>query len=134
MSDNSPQGASFEDDVMAELGDDKLQEIAGVLGTDTAGARDVVGTTVSTLSGELPTEAPAPEDAPLQGVATLGGGLGGLLGGGMAAGVLGKLSKPVANAVSKKTGIPAATVTRVIEMLLPVILAVLTKRATGGKK
>ncbi|WP_030681791.1 DUF937 domain-containing protein [Streptomyces sp. NRRL B-1347] len=129
---------SFEDDVLDELGDDKLQEIATLLGTDAAGARDVVGTTASTLSAPLQQEAAAqaPDPAagpPLQGVATLGGGLGGLLGGGMAAGVLGKLSKPVANAVAKKTGVPAATVTRVIEILIPVVLAVLSKRAAGGR-
>jgi hypothetical protein len=49
------------------------------------------------------------------------------------AGVLAKVSKPVANAVAKKTGIPAATVTRVIEMLVPVVLTVLSKRAARKK-
>ncbi|MEU1441861.1 hypothetical protein [Streptomyces mirabilis] len=49
------------------------------------------------------------------------------------AGVLAKVSKPVANVVAKKTGIPVATVTRVIEMLVPVVLTVLTKR-TARKK
>ncbi|MEI5103420.1 DUF937 domain-containing protein [Streptomyces sp. PmtG] len=123
---------SFEAEVLNELGDDKLQEIATVLGTDAAGARDVVGTTASALSAPLQEEEAAAggaEEQPLQGVATLGGGLGGLLGGGMAAGVLAKLSKPVATAVSKKTGVPVATVTRVIELLVPVVLAVLSKRA-----
>ncbi|MFD5509502.1 hypothetical protein [Streptomyces sp. NPDC059761] len=50
------------------------------------------------------------------------------------AGVLAKVSKPVAAAVSKKTGIPAATVARVIEVLIPVLLAVFAKRAAAGKK
>ncbi|MFD5700138.1 DUF937 domain-containing protein [Streptomyces lasiicapitis] len=134
---------SFEQDVLTELGDDRLQEIADVLGTDPAAAQEVVTTTASALSGtmqdeaeaegvrqELTEQAPAGnDDAPLQGVATLGGGLGGLLGGGMVAGMLGRLSKPVANAVAKKTGLPAATVTRVVELLIPVVVAVLTKRA-----
>ncbi|MFI8927715.1 DUF937 domain-containing protein [Streptomyces sp. NPDC053474] len=125
---------SFEDDVMNELGDDKLQEIATLLGTDAEGARSVVGTTASTLSPPLQEEAAAQAPAlaaepPLQGVATLGGGLGGLLGGGMMAGALAKVAKPVATAVSKKTGLPVATVTRVIELLIPVVLAVLSKRA-----
>ncbi|MEW2527245.1 DUF937 domain-containing protein [Streptomyces sp. NPDC047071] len=125
---------SFENDVLDELGDDKLQEIATLLGTDAEGARSVVGTTASTLSAPLQEEAaaqaPAPAaDPPLQGVATLGGGLGGLLGGGMMAGALAKVAKPVATAVSKKTGLPVATVTRVIELLIPVVLAVLSKRA-----
>lgn len=53
-------------------------------------------------------------------------------------GVLGRMSRPVAEAVSKKTGIPAATVTRAIQVLLPALLAVLSRRATkagaaGGK-
>ncbi|GGR77113.1 hypothetical protein GCM10010252_14670 [Streptomyces aureoverticillatus] len=134
---------SFEQDVLTELGDDRLQEIADVLGTDPAAAQEVVTTTASVLSGtmedeaeaegvrqELTEQAPAGnDDAPLQGVATLGGGLGGLLGGGMVAGMLGRLSKPVANAVAKKTGLPTATVTRVMELLIPVVVAVLTKRA-----
>lgn len=136
---------SFEQDVLNELGDDRLQEIAGLLGTDAAGAQDVVGTTVSALSGDLQDKAAAADPAeadevrqalaevesaepPLQGVAAFGG-LGGLAAGGMMSGVLAKMSKPVANAVSKKTGIPAPTVSRVIEMLIPVVLAVLTKRA-----
>lgn len=46
--------------------------------------------------------------------------------------MLAKASKPVANAVAKKTGLPAATVTRVVELLIPVILTVLAKR--GAKK
>ncbi|MEU5687050.1 DUF937 domain-containing protein [Streptomyces venezuelae] len=138
---------SFEQDVLDELGDDRLQEIAGLLDTDASGAQDVVGTTVSALSGDIqgraadPAEADevrqafdevGPADPTLQGVATLGG-LGGLAGGGMMAGMLAKMSRPVANAVSKKTGIPAAKVTRVIEMLIPVVLAVLSKRAARTK-
>ncbi|MBO0517820.1 hypothetical protein J0695_39675, partial [Streptomyces beijiangensis] len=71
-------------------------------------------------------DTPAPEPEPqLQGVATLGGGLGGAMMGGL----LAKMSRPVANAVAKKTGLPAATVVRGIEILLPVIMAVVTKRA-----
>lgn len=136
---------SFEQDVLDELGDDRLTEIASLLGTDTAGAQDVVGTTVSALSGGLQDKAAAADPAeadevrqavaevgdtarPLQGVAALGG-LGGLATGGLMSGVLAKMSKPVANAVSKKTGIPPATVSRVIELLIPVVLAVLSKRA-----
>ncbi|MFF1449392.1 DUF937 domain-containing protein [Streptomyces sp. NPDC058274] len=120
---------SLQKDVLDELGDDKLQEIAGVLGTDAAGARQVVGTTVSELSGGVQEEAAAapPEEAPLQGVVTLGG-LGGVAGGGLLAGMLAKVSKPVAQAVAKKTGLPAPAVTRVIELLIPVVLTVLTKR------
>lgn len=150
MSDDSQtsESRSFEQDVLDELGDDRLQEIAGLLGTDASGAQDVVGTTASALSADIkgraadPVEADevrqaftevGPADPTPQGVATLGGGLGGLVGGGMMAGMLAKMSKPVANAVSKKTGIPAAKVTRVIEMLIPVVLAVVSKRAARAK-
>jgi hypothetical protein len=131
LSGMSESASSFEDDVLGELGDDKLQEIAGLLGTDTAGAQEVVGTTVSALAGPVQEEAAAApeEEAPLQGVSTLGG----FATGGLMAGVLAKVSKPVANVVAKKTGIPVATVTRVIEMLVPVVLTVLTKRAARKK-
>ncbi|GLV91707.1 hypothetical protein Slala04_31610 [Streptomyces lavendulae subsp. lavendulae] len=139
--------SSFQDDVLGELGDDKLNEIASLLGTDAAGARDTVATTVGAMTGDLQQKADADDEdgaevrqalaeaaePPLQGVSTLGGGLGGLLSGGMMAGVLAKLSRPVAAAVSKKTGIPAATVSRVIEMLIPVLLAVFAKRAAAGR-
>ncbi|MET8688930.1 DUF937 domain-containing protein [Streptomyces sp. NPDC004732] len=143
----SSEPRSFEQDVLNELGDDRLQEIAGLLGTDASGAQEVVGTTVSALSGDIrgraadPAEADEvrqafaevePADPPLQGVAAFGG-LGGLAAGGMMSGMLAKMSRPVANAVSKKTGIPAPTVTRVIEMLIPVVLAVLSKRAARTK-
>ncbi|MEU8886625.1 DUF937 domain-containing protein [Streptomyces sp. NPDC048442] len=143
MADNS-----FQKDVLAELGDDRLGEIAEVLGTDTAGAQSVVASTADAFAGGIAekAEAATPEEAdevraafaeasepPLQGVATLGGGLGGLVGGGMMAGMLGKLAKPVANAVARKTGLPAASVTRAIEIALPVVLAVVTKRATERK-
>ncbi|MER5777548.1 DUF937 domain-containing protein [Streptomyces sp. NPDC002039] len=131
---------SFQDDVLNELDDDRLTEIAGLLGTDAAGARDTIATTVGAMTGDLQQKVEADDhdgdevrqavaevaEPPLRGVATLGGGL---LGGGLMAGVLAKVSKPVANAVSKKTGIPAPTVARVIELLIPVLLAVFAKRA-----
>ncbi|MFJ3905817.1 DUF937 domain-containing protein [Streptomyces sp. NPDC090025] len=135
---------SFEDDVMRELGDDQLQEIAGLLGTDTGGAQQMVGDSLTELSGELRSAAAEPLSAdevraavaevssaepPLQGVATLGG----LVGGGLMAGVLGKLARPAANAVARKTGLPPATVNRAVEILVPVVLAVITKRAAGKK-
>ncbi|MFE5023745.1 DUF937 domain-containing protein [Streptomyces sp. NPDC056656] len=145
--DTGSAGPSLQKDVLDELGDDRLSEIAGLLGTDAAGAQDVVSTTVSELSGGLREKATADpqqaeevrqalaeteEQQPLQGVATFGG-LGGLAGGGLMAGILAKMSRPVATAVAKKTGLPPATVTRVIELLVPVVLAVFTKRAAGRK-
>ncbi|WOX09814.1 DUF937 domain-containing protein [Streptomyces sp. N50] len=126
MSEDS--ATTFQGAVLDELGGDKVQEIAGLLGTDEAGAREVVGTTVSALSGEA-AAVETPQEAPLQGVATLGG----FATGGLMAGVLAKAAKPVANAVAKKTGLPPATVARVVEMLVPVVLTVLTKRAAKKK-
>ncbi|MCX4629777.1 DUF937 domain-containing protein [Streptomyces sp. NBC_01443] len=136
--------SSFQDDVLGELGPGGLTEIAGLLGTDAAGARETVATTVGAMTGDLQQKADSDDDdghevrqafaevaePPLQGVATLGGGL---LGGGLMAGVLAKVSKPVAAALSKKTGIPPATVSRVIELLIPVLLTVFAKRAAAGK-
>ncbi|WP_328621433.1 DUF937 domain-containing protein [Streptomyces sp. NBC_00354] len=136
--------SSFQDDVLGELGPGGLTEIAGLLGTDAAGARETVTTTVGAMTGDLQQKADSDDDdghevrqafaevaePPLQGVATLGGGL---LGGGLMAGVLAKVSKPVAAALSKKTGIPPATVSRVIELLIPVLLTVFAKRAAAGK-
>ncbi|MGY0024163.1 DUF937 domain-containing protein [Streptomyces sp. cg35] len=137
---------SLEKDVLDELGDDRLQELAGLLGTDASGAQSVVGSTVSALSGGLRERAEEGPDGaqevrqaiaeaeqpPLQGVATLGG-LGGMASGGLLAGLLSKMSRPVANAVSKKTGLPAANVARGIELLIPVVLAVMSKRAARKK-
>ncbi|WP_327403941.1 hypothetical protein OG194_30200 [Streptomyces sp. NBC_01288] len=85
-----------------------LQDGFEVPTTDEAGAREVVGTTASALSGEAAA-------------------------GVLAAGVLAKAARPVANAVAKKTGLPPAAVARVVEMLIPVVPAVLTKRAAKKK-
>ncbi|MFF8509883.1 DUF937 domain-containing protein [Streptomyces sp. NPDC015492] len=135
---------SFEDDVLNELGDDRLREIADVLGTDRTGAQEVVGSSVAELADELRRAADEPDSAdevraafgevasaepPLRGVA----GIGGLAAGGLMAGVLGRLARPAANAIAKRTGIPAATVTRTLDLALPVVLAVLTKRAAAKK-
>ncbi|GAA0614354.1 hypothetical protein [Streptomyces crystallinus] len=134
MSDDS----SFEQDVLNELGDDGLHRLAQELGTDPVAARHVVASAASGLADELPPDAVAseaaapPEDAPLQGVATLGGL--GAVGGGLMAGVLAKATKPVATAVAKKTGLPVATVTRGLELLVPVVLTVLSKRGAAGRK
>ncbi|MDF3149727.1 hypothetical protein, partial [Streptomyces sp. T21Q-yed] len=74
---------SLQNDVLDELGDDRIGDIAVLLGTDEPGARQMVCTTVSALSGEAETVA-TPHDAPLTGVATVGG----FATGGLMAGVL----------------------------------------------
>ncbi|MEV5786794.1 DUF937 domain-containing protein [Streptomyces sp. NPDC048448] len=134
----------LQQDVLDALDDAGLQKIAGLLGTDAAGAREVVGTTVSEFSGGLQDRAVTDpgevqqayaeaQEAPLSGVATLGG-LGGMGAGGLMGGLLARISRPVANAVARKTGLPPATVARVIELVIPVLLSVLTKRAARGTR
>ncbi|MER5971437.1 DUF937 domain-containing protein [Streptomyces sp. NPDC002055] len=93
---------SLQREVLAELGDDRIQELAGELGTDAEGARTVVGTTVAALPSTL--------------------------GDGTLAGVLGRLTEPTAETVSRQTGLPLASVTRALELLLPVVLSVIAKR------
>ncbi|WP_128428610.1 DUF937 domain-containing protein [Streptomyces cyaneus] len=116
--------ASLQNDVLDELGDDRIGDIAVLLGTDEPGARQMVCTTVSALSGEAETVA-TPHDAPLTGVATVGG----FATGGLMAGVLAEEAGSVANAVAERTGLSPAAVSRVVETLIPAVLAVLTKRA-----
>ncbi|MFE5298519.1 DUF937 domain-containing protein [Streptomyces sp. NPDC056632] len=143
MSDTARE-SSFEDDVLQELGDDRLQEISGLFGTDAPGALQLVRSSVAELSGELRSAAAEPVSAdevraafaevstaepPLRGVATFGG----LVSDGMMAGVLGKLARPAADAVAKRTGLPAPTVHRAVDLLVPVVLAVLTRRATAKR-
>lgn len=116
---------SLQDDVLDELGDDRIGDIARLLGTDETGARQMVGTTVAALSGEAEAVA-TPHEAPLTGVATLGG----FATGGLMAGVLAEEAASVAHAVARRTGLPPDAVSRVVEMVIPAELAVLTKRTS----
>ncbi|KUL25932.1 DUF937 domain-containing protein [Streptomyces regalis] len=115
---------ALQDDVLDELGDDRIGAIAELLGTDEPGARQMVCTTVSALSGEAETVA-TPHEAPLTGVATLGG----FATGGLMAGVLAEEARPVAKAVAARTGLRHTAVSEVVEMVVPAVMAVLTKRA-----
>ncbi|MGK5727945.1 DUF937 domain-containing protein [Streptomyces sp. URMC 124] len=114
---------ALQQDVLDELGEDRIQELAGELGTDADGATRMVRETVTALPDELTREASA---APA-GAAGLGG-LGGGLGGGLMSGVLGKITGPVAEAVAKRTGLPVAQVSRALELLLPVVMTTIAKR------
>ncbi|MFD9794914.1 DUF937 domain-containing protein [Streptomyces sp. NPDC059070] len=125
------EDSGFEQDVLNELGDDRLQELAQRLGTDTDGARQIVSSAATGLADGVPAGS-VPQEPPLEGVATLGG-LGGAAGGGLLAGALAKATRPVASAVAKRTGLPEATVVRGLELLVPVVLTVLSKRAAAGK-
>ncbi|MGP3984836.1 DUF937 domain-containing protein [Streptomyces sp. KR80] len=94
--------ASLQQEVLAELGDDRIEELARELGTDSYGARQVVESTVTTLPEAL-------GDGPL-------------------AGVLDRLATPTAETVSRQTGLPLPDVTRALELLLPVVLSVIAGR------
>ncbi|GHG53464.1 DUF937 domain-containing protein [Streptomyces griseocarneus] len=100
---------ALRDDVLEELGEDRIQELAGELGTDPDGARRVVAATVSALPADF----------------------GDRSGGGLMSGVLARISTPVAESVARQTGIPVATVGRALELLLPVIVTTLAKRRKG---
>lgn len=133
---------SLQQSVLDTLGDDQVARMAGTLGTDPSGVQDFVSSTLSALDADLPPDTSdevrhaiagtAAEEAPLQGVAAFGG-LGGGLGGGLAAGIAAKVARPLATAVARRTGLPEATVRRALDMLLPVVLAALTKRAAKGR-
>jgi hypothetical protein len=89
-------------DVLVELGDDRIQELAAELGTGTEEARTVVEATVSALPASI--------------------------GHGTLAGVLDRLTPPTAEAVSRQTGLPLRSVTPALELLLPVVLSVIAER------
>ncbi|AYV27816.1 hypothetical protein EES41_13885 [Streptomyces sp. ADI95-16] len=46
--------SSFQDDVLGELGPDRLTEIASLLGTDENGAKETVATTVGAMTRRPP--------------------------------------------------------------------------------
>ncbi|MFF7726768.1 DUF937 domain-containing protein [Streptomyces sp. NPDC008001] len=117
---------ALQKDVLDELGEDRVQELAGELGTGTDGATRMVRETVAALPDELTRE----NGAAPAGAAGLGGfgGLGQGLGGGLMSGVLGRITKPVAETVAKRTGLPVAQVTRALELLLPVVMTTIAKR------
>ncbi|MBD0735017.1 DUF937 domain-containing protein [Streptomyces sp. CBMA29] len=137
----------LQDEVLTELGDERLQEMAERLGTDTDAARQVVGASVGSLTGVVTDEAVTPggtaelsqaleeaasEPEPLTGVAGFAG-LGTGVGGGLLTTVLRKATAPTARAVSKRTGLPVAAVSGALEMLIPVVATVLAKRARRAK-
>ncbi|MET9219485.1 MULTISPECIES: DUF937 domain-containing protein [unclassified Streptomyces] len=137
----------LQDEVLTELGDERLQEMADRLGTDTDAARQVVGASVGSLTGVVTDEAVTPggtaelsqaleqaasEPEPLTGVAGFAG-LGTGVGGGLLTTVLRKATAPTARAVSKRTGLPVAAVTGALETLIPVVATVLAKRARRAK-
>jgi hypothetical protein len=118
----------LKDEVLEELGDDRLREIAGLLGSDTDDARRFVGDSVASLTGVLTDESITPggtaELCQAMEQATAGRS-----GDGPLIAVLGKATGPAANAVSKKSGLPVAAVTGALDAIVPVVASVLADRA-----
>lgn len=138
----------LKDEVLEELGDDRLREIAELLGTDAAEAQRVVGSSVASITGVLTDDAVTPggtaelcqameqaanEPEPLpmaaMGFAGVTGGTGPEPGRGVLAAVLARVAAPAARAVAKRTGLPVETVTAALQTLIPVMASVLARRA-----
>ncbi|MEU6342116.1 DUF937 domain-containing protein [Streptomyces sp. NPDC046977] len=138
----------LKDEVLEELGEDRLREIAALLGTGADETRQVVGGSVASLTGVLTDDAVTPggtaelcqamEQAanatePLPAAAAgfagvQGGAQGGSNNGALVA-VLAKVAVPAARAVAKRTGLPEKAVAGALESIIPVVAAVLARRA-----
>jgi hypothetical protein len=126
----------LKDEVLAELGDDRLNDIAGLLHADADAARHVVSGSVASLTGVLTDDSLTPggtaelcqaiaqaamEPEPRSGADAVGSGLVGA--------VLGKVAEPTARAVASKQGLPVEAVAGALEIILPVTATVLARRA-----
>lgn len=136
MSPTSPRGEdSLEKDVRDTLDAALLQEIADVLGTDTSAAQAIVDSTVSALSGGLHDRAVTSPGEVQQALAEVQEApLDGLDADGLMGGLLVRVSGPAAHTVARQTGLAPATVSQVIELLIPVLLTVLSRRAARGAR
>jgi hypothetical protein len=112
---------ALRDAVLDELGEDRLRELAGELGTDTAGARTAVVAAVDALPPEVTT-------APAEGTASPGAPGFPANGSGLMSGLMARISDPVAQAVTVRTGLPRESVGRALELLLPVVLSTIARR------
>ncbi|MDX3234915.1 DUF937 domain-containing protein [Streptomyces sp. ME03-5709C] len=138
----------LKDEVLEELGDDRLRKITELLGTDAAQAQRVVGGAVTSITGVLTDDAvtpggtaelcqameqaanePEPLPAAAAGFAGVQGGTGPEPGRGVLAAVLAKVATPAARAVAKRTGLPVEAVRAALETVIPVMAAVLARRA-----
>lgn len=126
----------LKDEVLEELGEERLHRIAGLLGTDFGAARDIVGRAVVSLTAHLTDDTATPgvtadwcqamaqaavESEPPAGTATTGGR--------MIAAVLGRVTGPVARTVADRTGLDESAVGATVEVVVPVTAAVLARRA-----
>lgn len=117
------------------LDDDRLQEIAELLGTDTTTAQAVVDATVSAVSGGLHDRAVSNPGEVQQALAEVQEApLDGLDADGLMGTLLLRVSGPASHNVARRTGLAPATVSQVIELLIPVLLTVLSSRAARGAR
>lgn len=145
--------------VLDDLGPEQLHQVAAELGTGNRGAKRIVGETVAALTGSLAEEASSPHGAheveqaldEAQGAAPAGAAAGvrpvkstsalagvvpfasGALGGGMLATIIGRTSMPVARAVSQRTGIPMAQVSRAMKILTPIAMTAVSRTARNRR-
>ncbi|MCW2873503.1 DUF937 domain-containing protein [Actinacidiphila oryziradicis] len=118
----------LKDEVLEQLGDDRLQEIAGLLGSDADDVRRFVGDSVASLTGVLTDESITPggtaELCQAMEQATAGRS-----GDGPLIALLGKAAGPAALAVSEKSGLPVSALTAALDAIIPVVASVLADRA-----
>jgi hypothetical protein len=126
----------LKDEVLEELGEERLRQIAGLLGCDDPTARKVVASAIVSLTGQLVDDTATPgvtadwcqamaqaavESEPPAGSATAGSG--------MIADILGRVAGPAGRAVADKTGFTQTAVGSVLGIVIPVTAAVLARRA-----
>ncbi|WP_433431508.1 DUF937 domain-containing protein [Nonomuraea sp. CA-141351] len=133
---------TLNDELLAELGDSGLEQIAGMLGTDTTTARDVVQAVSGTIIGGMARNAQYPEGAealrgalddhvdtdPFSGdVASLTRDghniLGHVLGG--------QGTEQAATGLSQFAGIDSGTVIKLLPLIAPMIMSLLANRAAS---
>jgi hypothetical protein len=129
-------GRPLKDEVLEELGEERLQRIARLFDSDDPTARKVVASAVVSLTGHLTEDAATPgvtadwcqamsqaavESEPPPGSATAGGE--------MIVAVLRRVAGPTARAVAGKTGVTQPEVASALELVIPVTAAVLARRA-----
>jgi hypothetical protein len=111
--------------VLEELGPEQLRRLAGMLGTSERTTERVVDETVASLSGTLADSAKSPQGADELARAFVTGGFKG----GVMVSVLARVSMPVARMVASRTGLPVTQVAKAMKILIPLVMAALSRRA-----
>ncbi|SDM28809.1 DUF937 domain-containing protein [Nonomuraea jiangxiensis] len=134
---------TLHDELLAQLGDSGLEQIAGMLGTDTATARDVVQAVSGTIVGGLARNAEHPDGAEaLRGALDehvdtdpFNGDVASLTrdGHGILSHVLGgQGTEAVVSGLSQLAGIDRGTIMRLLPLIAPMIMSLLATRAANA--